>query len=127
MSVHPLLLRLLLLAVFFHTAIGVPWHQARHLLSSAAVVAQAHGGDADAAPEQAPSHHDEHAHSLCIGCHAYAEPGHGLWPDTGLGITAPARAGTSAVAAPTAVARAHAGHWRFASRDPPGSAGAAFG
>lgn len=125
MSAHPLLLRLLLLAVFFHTAIGMPLHEARHLQGAAAVVAQAEGDAQRASPSTAPDSHGEEAHGLCAWCHAYTQAGDGLLPGHAQAVAA--SAGSSAVAPHTAVASAHPGHWRFASRDPPRGAGAAFG
>ena len=125
MPAYPLLLRLLLLAVFFHTAIGMPLHEARHLRGLVAEVAQAEGDALRASPDTAPDSHGEEAHGLCAWCHAYTQADDGMLPDCGQAVAA--SAGSSGVAPHTAVASAHPGHWRFASRDPPRGAGAAFG
>ena len=115
MLLRRVLTRLLLLAVLFNTAIGMPAHEAVHLQKAAAAVAalpapQA-SDDADAAE------HDQEADGACAWCLAYAHLGtalssppavHALPANAGV---APPRALLAFVPLP--------GHWPFASRDPP--------
>jgi hypothetical protein len=108
------LIRLLLLAVFFNTAIGMPAHQTAHLQdAAAAAVLSAH----PAADEAVDAEHDSEAHGACAWCLAYAH----------LGITPTPSTATHAVAWQAGFLRPQARaafvpescHWPFASRDPP--------
>lgn len=110
-----LLIRLLLLAVFFNTVIGMPAHEAGHLQQAAAEVTalsvQLADEDADAAE------HGNEAHGACAWCLAHAQ----------LGIAPTPSPVVHALAVQAGLARPHApgtfvpspGRWPFASRDPP--------
>jgi hypothetical protein len=110
------LLRFLLLAVFFNTVVGMPIHESRHLRDSgiaAAAVERAHA----AAPQD-----DEELHGLCAWCQAYAQQA-GTLPAAGWQAHVPPaaidlrlRAGTARTAPATDPPR-----WRFAARAPPHS------
>ena len=112
------LLRFLLLAVFFNTVVGMPVHESLHLRDSGvapAVVAQA-----DAAASQDDD--GEELHGLCAWCQAYAQQANSLpaprWqahvPPAALDLRL--RAGTTHTAPATDPPR-----WRFAARAPPRS------
>ena len=66
---RPLLLKLLLLAVCFHAAVGAALHESRHLGALARVAAQALE---DAAPDgsETPAGPVEEAHGICAWCTA---------------------------------------------------------
>ena len=68
---RPLLLRLLLLAVCFHAAVGAALHESRHLGALARVAAQALEYAIQDGPE-APAEPVEEAHGLCAWCTACA-------------------------------------------------------
>jgi hypothetical protein len=115
MLLRRLLIRLLLLAVFFNTVIGMPAHEAEHLQQATAEVmalsAQPADEDADA------SEHGNEAHGACAWCLAYAH----------LGIAPTSLPAVHALAVQAGLPRPHApgtfvpspGRWPFASRDPP--------
>jgi len=106
-----LLLRLLLLSVFFNTAIGLPAHEAKHLPDTGGLVA---GWQAEDSDGEAP---DEALHELCEWCHAHAQAfAPAGAPHSALSFTLE----TDRFAAPAsdAVVRS-ARPWAFASRDPP--------
>ncbi|MGJ7498520.1 hypothetical protein ACSFA8_26165 [Variovorax sp. RT4R15] len=114
---HRILLRLLLLAVFVNTAIGMPLHDAEHLRQVGPDIAQEWRlleADEDTA---SPGHGDE-VQGLCAWCVACAQ-------QVGMPATAPALlAALAAPAAPLGLQPAAAffpdpGRWPFASRDPP--------
>ena len=109
------LTRLLLLAVFFNTVIGMPLHEAVHLQEAGAAVAafpaaQANG-DADAAE------HVQEADGACAWCLAYAH--------LGTALSSPPAAHALPVHASLPGPQAlppfvpSPGRWPFASRDPP--------
>jgi hypothetical protein len=110
-----LLTRLLLLAVFFNTVVGMPAHEAGHLQEPAAAVtalsAELADEDADA------SEHGSEAHGACAWCLAFAH----------LGIAPASLPAVHALAVQAGLPRPHApgtfvpspGRWPFASRDPP--------
>jgi len=116
------LLRLLLLAVFFNAAIGMPLHEAGHMREAVEGAAQAAAldaiADADAGSEAAsPAHGDQEVHGTCECCLAHVHF-----------AEAPARLPAALeVVQTTALPRAppgpafvpFAGRWPFASRDPP--------
>jgi len=109
------LLRLLLLAVFFNAAIGMPLHEAGHLRQAADDLTQAAAfeGCLDAAD---PAHEQE-AHGVCEWCLAYVH--HAAAPaqlPVALGVVQ-----TAAMprAPPGAVFVPNPARWPFASRDPP--------
>lgn len=113
---HPFLLRLLLLAVFFNTAMGVPLHLAvgKHLQVAASAAQTPDTGPT--APE-----HAEHGHGACTWCQAQAQQAHALAsakppiaPPTELAATVAPGRRPSCIAAPE--------RWPFAARDPPHSA-----
>lgn len=115
MLLRRVLIRLLLLAVFFNTVIGMPAHEAEHLQQATAAVAalsaQQAAEDADA------SGHDNEAHGACAWCLAHAQLGIALTPSPAV----------HACALQAGLPRQHAsgtfvpspGRWPFASRDPP--------
>ena len=110
---HPFLLRLLLLAVFFNTAIGVPLHiGAGTHLQVAASAAQA--------PDTGPPapEHAEHGHGACAWCLAQAQQAHAL---ASAAPPAPPCADAAATLPPGPRPRfvAAADRWPFAARDPP--------
>jgi hypothetical protein len=109
------LTRLLLLAVFFNTVIGMPLHEAVHLQETGAAVAalpaaQANG-DADAAE------HGQEVDGACAWCLAYAH--------LGTALSSPPAAHALPVHASLPGPQAlppfvpSPGRWPFASRDPP--------
>lgn len=109
-----LLLRLLLLAVFFNTAVGMPLHEAEHLRQAGPEVAQEWRSlDAGAADE-----HDAEAQALCSWCVAFAQQAGALWapPIHLAGWTEPA---AHQAMRPSAAFVPDPGRWPFASRDPP--------
>ena len=106
---HPirfLLLRLLLVAVLFNTAIGVPAHAIEHLR-------EAQAGLLDADPAERAE-----AHAACAWCSSYAQLAQALdaappsWCPTAL-------AAGSAMPWRSADAPPSAERWPFRSRDPP--------
>ncbi|RYF79832.1 MAG: hypothetical protein EOO29_15915 [Comamonadaceae bacterium] len=126
---HRTLLRILLLAVCFHTALGMPWHLGQHLpgraTPSTVAHAQAHphpAGDSAATAVQARTHAHEddaaEAHGACAWCLAHAQQGHALaqvLPGAGPAASlAEPRMRDAAALLTTAGQR-----WPFASRDPP--------
>jgi hypothetical protein len=118
MLLRRLLIRLLLLAVFFNTVIGMPAHEAEHLQQSAAAVtalsAQPADEDADA------SEHGSEAHGACAWCLAHAHPG--IAPTSSPAVPALAvQAGLPRPQAPATFIPSP-GRWPFASRDPPHAA-----
>ena len=113
MLLRPILIRLLLLAVFFNTVIGLPAHEAGHLPQAA--VAALSAELADEADDAAT--HGEEADGLCAWCFAYAH--------LGAALTSPPSAHAAAVRAGLAGPPASPafipspGRWPFAARDPP--------
>jgi len=106
------LIRLLLLAVFFHTVIGMPAHQAAHQQQAVAALA-----GAPAADEAMDAEHGSEVHAACAWCLAYAQLGN-----------APASLAAAVIAVPQAeLPRPQAREafvpdpcrWPFAARDPP--------
>ncbi|MET3493177.1 DUF2946 family protein [Variovorax boronicumulans] len=118
------LIRLLLLAVFFNAAVGMPLHEAGHLREAVEGAAQAAALDAvaDAASEGAadavsPAHDAHEAHGACEWClahvHFAAAPARLLAALEVVQGTALPRAPPGPAFVPSA------GRWPFASRDPP--------
>ncbi len=114
---HRLLLRLLLLAVFFNTAIGMPVHEAEHLRQVTPEIAQGRSL-LEAEGDTESSERGEETHGLCAWCLTYVQQATALTSPPAL---------HSAVAAPTALPRPgltfafipRPAQWPFASRDPP--------
>ncbi|MDM0041212.1 hypothetical protein QTH89_03530 [Variovorax sp. J22G21] len=112
-----ILLRLLLLAVFFNTAVGMPLHDAEHLRQVGTDIAQ-EWRLLEADEDTASSGHDDEVPGLCARCLACAH-------QAGMPATAPALLpALAAPAAPLGLQPAAAfvpspGRWPFASRDPP--------
>jgi hypothetical protein len=106
-----LVLRFLLLAVFFNTAIGLPAHEAKHLPHlGEAVAAWQVGGDDGSSP-------DEELHDLCEWCHAF---GQSLAPTGAPAAALPAAAPPDRFAPPASDGRVRSARpWAYASRDPP--------
>ena len=108
------LLRFLLLAVFFNTVVGMPVHESRHLRDSSVAAAVAVQADA------AASQDDEELHGLCVWCQAYAQQASSLPAARWQAHAPPAAvdlrlcAGTTHTAPATDPPR-----WRFAARAPP--------
>lgn len=114
------LLRLLLLAVFFNAAIGMPLHEAGHMREAVESAAQAAALDtlADSAAEaDSPAHGEQEIHGVGECCLAHVHF-----------AAAPARLPAALeVVQTTALPRAppgpafvpFPGRWPFASRDPP--------
>ncbi|GKS89990.1 hypothetical protein [Acidovorax sp. SUPP2539] len=111
------LLRLLLLAVFLHTCIGLPLHEAEHLRVAIGTGPEAVSVVQDDAPQPAKL-----AHALergpCAGCMAFAQPA--ALPG-GIGLPVPQAGGGPNCPQPTAAFAfvPAPGRWPFASRDPP--------
>lgn len=102
-----LLLRLLLVAVLFNTAIGVPAHAIEHLREAQASLRDA----------QAPAERTE-AHAACVWCSSYAQLAHAL------DMASPRPCGIGPVAGHavpqhSADAPPSADRWPFRARDPP--------
>ncbi|MDM0057633.1 DUF2946 family protein [Variovorax fucosicus] len=112
-----ILLRLLLLAVFFHTAIGTPLHEAEHLRQLGTDIAQG-WRLLEADEDTASSGHGDQVQGLCALCLACAH-------QAGMPATAPAFLAALAAPAtrpgqqPAAAFVPSPGRWPFASRDPP--------
>ncbi|RYF56672.1 MAG: hypothetical protein EOO29_52240, partial [Comamonadaceae bacterium] len=74
---HRTLLRFLLLAVFFNTALGMPWHAAQHLPGDGHFSTHAQAAEHAAQGASAAQAHDEDeagdVHSTCAGCLAQAQ------------------------------------------------------
>ena len=105
------LLRLLLLSVFFNTAIGLPAHEAKHLPNLGEVVA---GWQADGESD-APD--DDGLHELCEWCHAYAQA---FAPVAAGPVTSPPTPTPDRFAPPPSDPLVRSARpWTFASRDPP--------
>lgn len=119
MQLRPLqlqrLLRLLLLAVFFNAAIGMPLHEAGHLRQALA------GEEREAALETRVDAgslgHDEEARGLCEWCLAYVH--HATAPAQLLAALEVAYAVALPRAPPGLAFVPDPGRWPFASRDPP--------
>lgn len=124
-----ILLRVLLLAVFFNTAIGMPLHAAGHLqghlhgaanaAEQAALHPHAHGAaeHCDDAAAALPEQHAE-GHAQCVWCPVQAQLG------MALANSVPAPLPLLALPAVFNAAMATAWlpqpeRWRFAARDPP--------
>ncbi|KQP46200.1 DUF2946 family protein [Pseudorhodoferax sp. Leaf274] len=108
LPIRLLLLRLLLVAVFFNTAIGVPAHAIEHLRE-----AQANALGADG-----PADERAEAHAACAWCSSHAQLEHALEAGPPL-IRLPARAAGQAIVWRGVDAPASAERWPFRSRDPP--------
>jgi hypothetical protein len=119
-----LVLRLLLLAVFFNTAIGMPLHSATHMRQAAAGAVQAFvaangcedralAGEAGQAGQATES-----AEAICVWCMGHAPHAAAMLPHLDLPLAA---AQASERAAPRAVPGAITAQnrWAVASRDPP--------
>ena len=113
-SLRLLLLRLLLLSVFFTGAVGVPLHEARHLREIAQVAASLAAVD-DATGRQSRTPFEE-VDARCAWCHAFCDPALASPP----GATVPPEPPSPKVPACRSTRFvAFAGHWRYAARDPP--------
>ncbi|WP_280807295.1 DUF2946 family protein [Variovorax boronicumulans] len=109
------LLRLLLLAVFFNAAIGMPLHEAGHLRQAADGLTQAAAfeGCANAADPAG----EEEAHGVCEWCLAYAH--HAPAPAPQPASFEVRQSAAMPRAPPVAVFVPNPLRWPFASRDPP--------
>lgn len=121
-----LVLRLLLLAVFFNTAVGMPVHSALHMRQAVAgaaeafVAAQGCEAPAQAAPvrAQAGAETVEAAESVCVWCMGHAPHAAAVLPYLALPLAAaapPERVPPRAVGGSIPAQN----RWAFASRDPP--------
>jgi hypothetical protein len=116
MSSRHLLLRLLLLAVFFNTAVGLPLHDAVHLREAVADTAQERAVQA-ATEGGSSSEHGESVHGLCAWCLAYAQ-------QTSAPSSLPVLHGPAELMAQQRPRSQESlfpcpGRWPFAARDPP--------
>lgn len=111
---HQLLLRLLLLAVFFNTAIGAPLH-----LAAGSHLQVAAGASPDTGPT-APEH-AEHGHGTCAWCLAQAQQAYAL-ASTAPPVAPPAEPAATLAPGPRPSCIAEPERWPFAARDPPRSA-----
>jgi len=112
--IRRLLLQILLMAVFFNTAIGLPLHEAGHMQQALGSVAQSVGsqGADGAEPDDSTE-----AHGLCAWCLAFAQAAN--LPATDLAWSAPLLP-EAQPHRPSAVAFVPGnGAWPFAARDPP--------
>lgn len=112
-----ILLRLLLLAVFFNTAIGVPLHEAEHLRQAAPAISQG-WGLLEADGDTTSSEHGEEVHGLCAWCLAHAQQATALASPSALHATVVEPATLPGPGLAVAFAPSP-GRWPFASRDPP--------
>lgn len=115
-------LRLLLMAVFFNTTIGMPSHGASHIRQAADMARAFVALDACEDPAQAGgtagAQTAEDAEAVCAWCLGHAPHAAALLPHPGLPLVAaalPERAPPRAV--PGAIPAQN--RWAFASRDPP--------
>ncbi|RST54002.1 hypothetical protein EJI00_02420 [Variovorax sp. DXTD-1] len=110
-----ILLRLLLLAVFFNTAVGMPLHEAEHLQQAGPEIAQEWRSlDAGLSDDG----HDTEAQALCSWCVAFAQQASALAapPIYLASWTEPAALQATR---PAAAFVPDPERWPFASRDPP--------
>lgn len=135
-----LILRVLLLAVWFNTAIGMPLHAAEHLpghphlpheQGHEQVHAQAQdGGDAEHHGHADDGHGHGHAHAACEGEDHAATHAACVWclshAQLAMALAAPQAGPPPALAGPAAFSPAAAAafvpqpeRWRYATRDPP--------
>lgn len=118
---HQLLLRVLLLVVFFNTTVGMPLHAAEHLHGHAtgpagATMALAASEHAD--PDGCASGEDATAHGQCVWCSSYAQLATALAGSDF--VTAPGRSAASELNPATPAAFVpQPQRWHFAARDPP--------
>jgi hypothetical protein len=104
-------LRLLLLAVFFNAAIGMPAHEATHLAHLDEVVVGHVDGD------ESPEDEQHEQHELCAWCHAGAQA---LALNAAPPSASPQSDGTDRFALPASDTLVRSARPRsFASRDPP--------
>ena len=109
-----ILLRLLLLAVFFNTAVGMPLHEAEHLQQAGPEVAQEWRSlDADDTDG-----HDTEAQALCSWCVAFAQQASAVWAPP-LCLASWAEPAALQATRPAAAFVPDPERWPFASRDPP--------
>ena len=109
------LTRLLLLAVFFNTVIGMPVHEAAHLQEASVAVSTLALPQANDAADAAED--GQEVDGACAWCLAYAHLGTALSSPP----TAQARPVHAGLPRPQAQRPfvPSPGHWPFASRDPP--------
>ncbi|MEJ1169940.1 DUF2946 family protein [Variovorax sp. CCNWLW235] len=109
-----ILLRLLLLAVFFNTAVGMPLHEAEHLQQAGPEVAQEwrslDAGDTDG--------HDTEAQALCSWCVAFAQQACALAAPP-IYLASRTEPASLQATRPAAAFVPDPERWPFASRDPP--------
>lgn len=117
-------LRLLLLAVFFNTAIGMPVHSASHMRQAASGAVQAFVAQqgceapAQAAYGDTQGGQAEAAEAVCVWCMGHAPHAAALLPHAHLPLAAaapPVRVPPRAVDGDIPAQN----RWAFASRDPP--------
>lgn len=112
-----LILRVLLLAVLFNTAIGVPLHAAEHLRQGMAGIAALALAEAADDAQAEPDEREGLAHATCVWCASHAQLASALafitpaLPVLAIRAVEVAAEGTPFVAQPE--------RWRFAARDPP--------
>jgi hypothetical protein len=109
-----ILLRLLLLAVFFNTAVGMPLHEAEHLQQAGPEVAQEWRSlDVDDTDG-----HDTEAQALCSWCVAFAQQASALAAPP-IYLASRTEPASLQATRPAAAFVPDPERWPFASRDPP--------
>lgn len=110
------LLRLLLLAVFFNTALGMPMHDAKHLQQVGPGSVQAGNSSTDE-DITTPEHGDE-IHDACAWCQAFGQQATAL---PAAAISLADRSDRTDRRPPPGLAAfvPSPGRWCFAARDPP--------
>ncbi len=112
------LIRLLLLALCFHTVIGMPAHEATHMARTAAQHVVERTAAASERQSTPASDHHAGADALCAWCLAFAHL------STTIGTTQIAAIGSLGLGGPPRPALdigfvPRLDRWRFSSRDPP--------
>lgn len=112
-----ILLRFLLLAMFFNMAIGMPMHEAKHLLGSESNAAQQASWTEEVMEDSQSSNEAKDAASTCAWCLSYAQ--HATTTALPALLALLITPATLVVIQPDTRFVATALRWPFASRDPP--------
>ncbi len=110
------LLRLLLLAVFFNTVVGMPMHDAKHLQQVGPDSAQAGNSYGDKDPPA--TEHGEEIRDVCAWCQAFGQQATAL-PTTAISLVDRSDRTVRRLATVSAAFVPSPGRWCFAARDPP--------
>ncbi len=108
---------LLLLAVLFNTAVGLPLHERAHLAAGTAAAQTATAAQAG----EAADNRQEDTHAACATCVALAQAAQ-AWLPQPPALPAPAADVRCEGEAPASPAPRLSARWSFASRDPPSRA-----